>query len=99
MNILFLSLSKYRTITARGIYSDLLRCFVKKNDKVHIISPADSRKYKKSEIVEEKNSKILTVYTGKIQKTNIIEKGINTLLLESRFISAIKKNFKDINLT
>ncbi len=96
MNILFLSLSKYRTITARGIYSDLLRCFVKKNDKVHIISPADSRKYKKSEIVEEKNSKILTVYTGKIQKTNIIEKGINTLLLESRFISAIKKNFKDI---
>ena len=96
MNILFLSLSKYRTITARGIYSDLLRCFVKKNDKVHIISPADSRKYKKSEIVEEKNSKLLTVYTGKIQKTNIIEKGINTLLLESRFISAIKKNFKDI---
>lgn len=96
MNILFLSLSKYRTITARGIYSDLLRCFVKKNDKVHIISPADSRKYKKSEIVEEKNSKLLTVYTGKIQKTNIIEKGINTLLLESRFIAAIKKNFKDI---
>lgn len=34
---------------------------------------------------------ILRVKTGKIQKTNLIEKGIATILLETQYISAIKK--------
>lgn len=40
--------------------------------------------------------KILNVKTLNVQKTDIVEKGIGTLLLENQFKSAIKKYLGDV---
>ena len=47
MNILFLTLLDYSTIEESGIYTDLMREFVKNNHKVYIISPSEKRKKEK----------------------------------------------------
>lgn len=85
-----MSLGKYDSIKDREIYTDLLREFIAHGSSVVILSPIDSDDGKEK-IVREKNCVIIKVITGKIQKTNIFEKGINTVLLENRFKSIIKK--------
>lgn len=97
MNILFVSLSKFSSVNESGIYTDLLRQFTKIGHKVYILSPIEKKdNYTRDTIIKEKNSEIIKVYTGNIQKTNSIEKGINTILLSSRYIAAIKKYLKEV---
>lgn len=96
MNILFLSLGRYWSINEREGYTDLLREFVRHGDNVFIVSPTERREGKETQLIQEENSVILKVKTGNIQKTNIIEKGISTLLIETQFLKAIKKYFANI---
>ncbi len=96
MNILFLGLGNYQSINNRGIYLDLLRVFIKHGDEVYIVTSLAPESKERYELVEEEHSRILRVKTGKIKKTNIIEKGINTILLESRYIRAIDEHFGNV---
>lgn len=96
MNILFLGIGQYQSIKDRGIYLDLLRIFIKHGDKVYIVTSIDSKNADMYQLIVEDHSKILKIKTGKIKKTNIIEKGINTILIDGRYIRAIKKYFSDI---
>lgn len=96
MNILFLTLYHIDSLHSRGIYEDLLREFVNHNHNVYVISPIERRYNSDTTLHIEGNAQILELKTGNIQKTNIIEKGISTLLIEHQFISAIKKYFSDI---
>ena len=96
MNVLFLSLGKIFSVRNRGIYSDLLREFIKNGHSIYILSPVEQMNKAENPIIQEPGAKIVKVKTGRIQKTNIIEKGINTILIESRFKRAIKKYFKNI---
>lgn len=96
MNVLFLSLMGYSSIKNRDIYTDLLREFIAQGHRVYIVSPAERRQGIDTGLIEEENSTILRVKTGNIQKTNLIEKGISTVLLEPQFVRAIKKYFRDI---
>ena len=95
MNILFLSLGRYWTINESEGYTDLLREFVRHGDKVYIVSPTERREGKETQLIEEDQSVILKVKTGNIQKTNFIEKGISTVMIESQFLHAIKKYFSN----
>lgn len=95
MNILFMSLGKYDSIKNHEIYTDLLRVFIAQGNNVVILSPIDSEDGSKK-VIREKHSIIIKVVTGKIQKTNIVEKGINTILLESRFKSVIRTKLKKV---
>jgi len=97
MNVLFLSLGRYWTIKESEGYTDLLREFIRHGDKVYILSPTERREGKETQLIEEENSVILKVKTGNIQKTNFIEKGISTVLIETQFLNAIKKYFKDVH--
>lgn len=97
MNILFMSLCNFNSINERGIYTDLLRVFIEKGNKVFILSPV-SFNDGSPRIVEENYCTIIKVFTGKIQKTNIIEKGINTILIEERFKKAIKTHLCDVKI-
>ncbi len=96
MNILFLTVSRIENIENRGIYTDLLRCFIKNGHKVHIVSPTERRFGKETQLIENSNHSILKVKTLNIQKTNIVEKGIGTILLEYQFEKAINKYYRDI---
>lgn len=95
MNILFLTVSRIDDIESRGIYTDLLRQFLKEGHKVYIASPAERRFGKKTHLIEKEDHSILKIKTLNIQKTNFIEKGIGTILLEWQFEKAIKKYYKD----
>lgn len=79
----------------RGIYEDLLREFSKQHN-VYVISPVERRYQRDTVLHKSDNVQILELKTGNIQKTNIIEKGISTLLIEHQFISAIKKYFSQV---
>lgn len=91
MNVLFLTISRIQNIQSRGIYTDLMRKFRDEGHNVYIVTPFE-RKFKLSTSLKEvDNVHILGVKTLNIQKTNIVEKGIGTIMLESQFVNAIKK--------
>lgn len=97
MNVLFLSLGRYWTIKESEGYTDLLREFIRHGDKVYILSPTERREGKETQLIQEENSVILKVKTGNIQKTNFIEKGISTVMIESQFLNAVKKYFSNVH--
>ncbi|MDZ4532477.1 glycosyltransferase family 4 protein [Bacillus cereus] len=96
MNVLFLTLLDFSTIKEKGIYTDLMREFTNDGNNVYIISPIEKRKRQKTKLIDERNCKILKLQIGNIQKTNMIEKGISTLTLESKFLKGIKNYFSDV---
>ena len=97
MNVLFLTIIDFETIEEKNIYTDLLRVFRKNGHRLYVISPEERRKKGKTRVQSNDGVTILKLKTGNLQKTNFIEKGISTCLLEPQFIRGIKKNFSDIN--
>lgn len=96
MNILFLTLLDFTTIEENGIYTDLMRQFVNNKHSIYIISPTEERKQEPTRLIDNDNYKILKLQIGNMQKTNVVEKGISTLTLESKFTKGIKEYFSDI---
>lgn len=97
MNILFLTLLDFSSIEEKGIYTDLMREFVKNDHNVYIISPIEKRKQQPTGLIDKGNYKILKLQIDNIQKTNLIQKGISTLTLESKFLKGIKNYFSEVN--
>ena len=97
INVIFVTLSNINSITERGIYADLMRKFRDEGHQVFIVSPVERRMGHKSHVIDADGVKILKVRTLNIQKTNVIEKGIGTLLIEKQYQSAIKKHLKGID--
>ncbi len=96
MNILFLSLTLMEHLDNSGVYSDLMRYLTRQGHNVYVVGPVE-RKYKKNTYCyTEETCHFLKIKTGNFQKTNIIEKGISTLLIETQFKNAIKKYFKGV---
>lgn len=93
MRVLFLSLLDFSTFDERNIYTDLLRELIKKGHDVYCISPAERRTGINTHF--EEDGHLLKLRIGNTQKTNIVEKGISTLMIESQFVSAIKKYFSN----
>ncbi len=96
MNILFLTILDFNDIEENGIYTDLLREFAKNNHKLYIISPIEKRKKIPTKLIDDGDIKILKLEIGNIQKTNILEKGISLLTLETKFKSSINKFFNEV---
>jgi len=97
MNIIFLTLCNINSIYERNVYTDLLREFNINGHSVYIVCPSERKYQKHTHIIDEDICKILKVKVGNIQKTNLVEKGISTVLLESQFVKAIKKYLSDIH--
>lgn len=96
MNVLFLTLVSFDSLRERNIYSDLLRQFVEKGHMIYAVSPVEKRQGKATYVIREKNAMILRLQIGNIQKTNMIEKGISTVLIEPTYKKAIKQYFSDV---
>jgi len=91
MNIIFLTLVRIADIEERHIYNDLMRKFRDEGHQVYIVTAAERRLGQETSLVDSHGVKILNVKTLNVQKTNIVEKGVGTLLIERQFKSAIKK--------
>ncbi len=96
MNVLFLTLVEFESLQDRNIYTDLLREFVKNGHKVFVISPVEKRKQIKTHLVKEESATILRLQIGNTQKTNVIEKGVSTVMIEPTYKKAIRKYFSDV---
>ena len=81
MNVIFLTLLDISDINERGIYHDLLRKFRDEGHKVYVVYPSERRKNVATAIRIEDGVTLLNVRTLNIQKTNVFEKGMGTLLL------------------
>ena len=96
MNILFLTIGTMENINNKGIYSDLLRCFRDAGHNVYTVSPYEKRTGLNTSVVKDSGVTMLRVSIGNITKCGTFEKGISTLLIESKFIAAIKKYYSDV---
>ncbi len=90
MKLLFLTIVKIENIEERGIYTDLLRKFRDEGHEVFIVSSLERRDRKTTTLIKDNGVSILKVKTLNLQKVNIIEKGIGTLLIEYQYLNAIK---------
>jgi glycosyltransferase involved in cell wall biosynthesis len=95
MNILFLTVADINDINERMIYTDLLREFIARGHQVTIVSPTERRYQTFTHLIKKRNAKILKVRTGNIQKTNMIERGLTTLLIQHQFVFALKSFLND----
>ncbi len=78
------------------MYPDLLREFKKNGHVVYIVSTNERRLGKETEYVEEGGAHLLRVKIGNLTKTNMLEKGVSTLMVEGQFKAAIKKYLFDV---
>lgn len=90
MNVLFLTLAYPEGKDGHNIYTDLMQEFKDRGNNVFVVCQRERRYSKPTEIKIENGINVLRVRTGNITKTNIIEKGLSTLLLENHFSKAIK---------
>lgn len=79
-------------IAERGIYTDLMRKFRNEGHRVTIVTPRERRLGEHTNLNEVDGVQILGVRTLNLQKTNVIEKGLGQVLVESQFKRAIKKH-------
>jgi len=96
MNVIFLTVSPFNSLSDSGIYADLMRKFRDEKHNIYIVNPIERRFKRKTSLYELDGVHFLKVRTLNILKTNNIEKGIATLLLEYQYLKAIKKYFKNI---
>ena len=96
MNVIFLTLDRFLNINDREISEDLMRKFRKEGHQVYVVVPRERRFGMPTKLDIQDGVNILGVKTLNIQKTNVMEKGISTLLIERQYISAIKKYLGDV---
>lgn len=95
LNVLFVSLCSIEDFESQGIYTDLLKTFRDHGHNVFAIAPREKRTGLPTEFVDLDDVKVLRVSIGNIQKTNLIEKGVSTLLVKSRFLNAYNTYLAD----
>lgn len=96
MKVLFLTLVNITDVNERNLYTDLMRKFRNEGHEVYIVTPSERRLNEPTEVKKTDGITLLRIKTLNIQKTNLIEKGISTLLIEHQFLSGIKKYFDGI---
>ena len=84
-------MSRIDGVSRRGIYSDLMRKFRMEGHEVYIVTPHERSLDKPTELMEVDGVHLLGVKTLNLQKTNVIEKGVGQVLVESQYKRAIKR--------
>ena len=91
MNVIFLTMVQLPSLSGRGIYVDLLRHFSRQGHNVYVVFPRERRQGEPTEAFEADGAHFLGVRTLNLIKTNVVEKGIGQVRVESQFKQAIRK--------
>lgn len=91
MNIVFLTMSRISEISSRGIYTDLLRKFRDDGHQVYIVTPHERYMGKPTQLIEVDDVHILGVKTFNLRNTNVVEKGLGQVLVETQYKRAIRQ--------
>lgn len=98
MHLIFLTMTNLQGIAEPGIYSDLIRKFRDEGHQVTIVSPRERRLNQPTNLQDIGGVQILGVRTLNLQKTNVVEKGLGQIMVESQFKKAIKKHLGDVKV-
>jgi glycosyltransferase involved in cell wall biosynthesis len=98
MKILFLTLARIDSVEQKGIYQDLIRKIRDKGNEIIIVTPNERKFGNYSTIIREGNATILKVWTPNIQKANIFEKSVGTIIIEYLYKKAIYKYFNNLSV-
>lgn len=96
MKILFLTIARILDVEQRELYQDLMREFRDQGHELYIVSPRERRYHESTTYESVSGVHMLGVKTLNQQKTNVLEKGMGTILLEHQFRNAIKKYLKGV---
>lgn len=96
MNVLFISISSLPHVSEHGISLDLIHEFRRQGHNMYIICALEKRDNQETYIAEEDGCRILRVKIGNNKRANIIEKGLTTVLLPKKYITAIKEYYSDV---
>ena len=88
--------SNMQNIETKGIYTDLMRKFRDKGHEVYIVYPRERKLRLPTEVMHQQGVHLLGVKTLNVTKTNVLEKGIGQILLESQFKMALKQHFSEV---
>jgi len=95
LNVLFLSLGEFDDLSQGSVHIDIMKQFAKEHS-VYLVCKRERRTEKPTELTEEFGLHVLRVRTGNIKNTNIIEKGLSTVMIEPQFVAAVKKYFREV---
>jgi hypothetical protein len=97
MNIIFLTLSYISSIEAKGIYTDLMREFLRNNHCVYIVSPQKKGGKKRDDLECDNNLSLLKLKNiNNTKTTNNIIKGLSLISLQEKYKKGIKEYYKDV---
>lgn len=91
MNILFLTFGKIYNIEENTIYCDLIREFIKHGHSVCTLSPGADSLERQSTCIRQEFVDLDIVRGG----NNLIKKGLSTILVDNKYLEAIKKKYND----
>lgn len=94
MKVLFLTIGTFLGINEHGIYSDLMREFLRNGHEVYVMCANEKRTGLSTSYEEEGNAHVLRIKTGNITQAGLLEKGISTVLIKGQYLSALKKYYK-----
>ena len=90
MNVMFLTMNVFTDIEMHNIYSDLMKEFIKHGHRHYIVTPREKKLGEKTELINYDDYSLLKVQIGNTSNVSLIEKGISTVTLSSRFYNAVK---------
>lgn len=93
MRVLFLTIGQMPDFRTPSVHIDVVRELKKRGHEVCVLCTWEKRFGKDTEFVVEDGIKVLRLKIGNLTRCSLIEKGINTVLLENQFKRAINKYF------
>lgn len=97
MNVLFLTMNVFTDIEMHNIYSDLMKEFIKHGHRPYIVTPREKKLGEKTELINYDDYSLLKVQIGNTSDVSLIEKGVSTVTLSSRFYNAVKDKLGKIS--
>jgi glycosyltransferase involved in cell wall biosynthesis len=91
MDVVFLSVVDMTSLDESGIYTDLIREFIKHGHHVDIISPIEKRNTTSDIDIKGEGYNIYKPHVGNITNTGFVEKGISILKYRKQIINCIKE--------
>ena len=96
MNILFLTMNLFTDIDMHNIYSDLMKVFIENGHRPYIVTPRERKCGEKTELLNFESYSLLKVRIGNTSNVSLIEKGLSTVTLSSKYYAAVKDNLSNI---
>lgn len=97
MNILFLTIGSFDNFEAGSVHIDVVKTLASKGHKVYVACTNVALEAEKVSFEQKGGVTLMRIKTGAVKKnTNLLKKGLATIMLEPTFIKAIKKYLSDV---